>query len=65
MSDKGTCPWCDDEFDVIAYGHKLPCPHCGQLIDVLPEPNVWFDTKWGTVGMTIPMSSLGKILRKK
>ena len=62
MSDKGVCPWCDGEFDVIAYGRKLKCPKCEKPIDVLPEPNVWLETKWGTVGVSCP-GGIGELLK--
>ena len=62
MTDNGVCPWCDGEFDVIAYGLRLKCPQCGKAIDVLPEPNVWLETKWGTVGVSCP-GGIGELLK--
>ena len=51
MADTGTCPHCDEQFTVTAYGRGLSCPSCGGRIDVTPDPEIWLDTPIGTIGV--------------
>ena len=57
MSDKGVCPYCEKEFEVKEYGHKLECPNCHCKIDVFPDP-IWIETKWGNFGVQANLLSL-------
>jgi len=57
MKDKGTCPYCQKEFEVSEYGKELDCPNCGRKIDVFPD-SVWLDTKWGMIGVPVSILSL-------
>lgn len=59
MKDKGTCPYCQKEFEVEEYGFKLDCPGCGEKIDVFPD-STWIETRWGMVGIS-SQSLLGLI----
>lgn len=51
MKDKGTCPYCQKEFEVTEYGKKLDCPNCRRGIDIFPD-SIWLDTKWGMIGIS-------------
>lgn len=57
MNDVGTCPYCNEDFTAPPYGRGLNCVHCGGKIDVLPEPEIWLETPFGTIGV----SNLGKL----
>lgn len=37
MADVGTCPECGVSFPVHQYGRRLPCPSCGELLDISPD----------------------------
>lgn len=53
MKDPANCPECDKEFDAFdCYGYKSPCPHCGELLDIFPTPDIWLDTILGEVGIS-------------
>ena len=62
MTDTGTCPHCNEQFDVSQYGHSLSCPHCGGSIDVMPEPKVWLETRFGTIGIAGNLADFAKLL---
>jgi primosomal protein N' len=63
MTDTGTCPHCDQAFDVQQYGRRLPCPCCGKSIDVLPEPQLWIDTPIGTIGVAGDLTALFQLAK--
>mgnify|MGYP001488247499 CR=1 FL=1 len=35
--DTGVCPGCNRTFTVERYGRRIPCPHCGEPLDIAPE----------------------------
>ena len=58
MQDSGTCPYCRKVFEVTAdmYGFGVPCPLCGENIDILAEPKHYIDTPFGA----LPIGSVKK-----
>ena len=62
MVDKGLCPHCEKEFEVLQYGYGLSCPKCKTRIDIFPDPDLWVETKWGMMGVSGDiLASLGKV----
>lgn len=49
--DQAVCLYCDKKFEIIEYGYKRLCPHCGKKLDIFPDSNSYVETPWGTFGI--------------
>lgn len=53
MKDKGTCPYCRNDFEVTQYGWRIPCPRCRRHVNIFPDPQVFVQTSFGVCGIGI------------
>lgn len=48
-----TCKYCEKEFTVTRWGWGIPCPHCCQLLNILPDPKIFLYIKGMPIGVAI------------
>lgn len=53
MQDKGTCPYCRNDFEVTQYGWRIPCPHCRRRVNIFPDAVMFIHTSFGVCGIGI------------
>ena len=64
MKDFAESPECEKEFDAFGlYGRGVPCPHCGETLDIFPEPDIWLDTALGIIGVSSVNGLAGGVIR--
>ena len=68
-AQKETCPYCKKEFEVKRYGRNIPCPYCKGMLNIVPDPDIFFHINGAVIGVAIPgleeggaLNILGKLI---